>query len=134
MKRVLALMLILVLCVSNISYAWPDRDRGWGHRDGYRYHDGGWWVGGALVGGLALGAIIASLPPRVTYVNGYYYDGTYYYQQTPDGYVVVEPSVVVSIPPDFQPVQWRGTTYYTRDNRWYIVTTSGLVQIENPIH
>src|SRR5262245_15997158 len=41
---------------------------------------GGWWVPGAVVGGLALGAIIASRPYYYGYGQYYGYDyGHYYY-------------------------------------------------------
>ena len=47
--------------------------------------------------GLALGAVIAGLPPRcrTMYIGGapYFYDGMYYYQPGPAGYVVVQPAV-----------------------------------------
>ena len=42
-----------------------------------RWRGGGWWVPGAVVGGLALGAAIASRP---------YYDGPGYYGYAPGPY------------------------------------------------
>jgi hypothetical protein len=62
-----------------------------------RWRRGGWWIPGTVVGGLALGAAIASRPyyygggPYYAYDYGpsyygggygpYYYGGAYYYQQ-----------------------------------------------------
>ena len=45
------------------------------------YWRGGWWVPGAVIGGLALGAIIASRPYYYGYGPYYYGDGPgpYYY-------------------------------------------------------
>jgi hypothetical protein len=50
-----------------------------------RWRGGGWWVPGAVVGGLALGAAIASRPyyygggPYYAYGGGPYYGGGSYY-------------------------------------------------------
>jgi hypothetical protein len=59
-----------------------------------RWRRGGWWIPGAVVGGLALGAAIASRPyyygpgyygygydPYYYGGGPYYYGGGYYYQQ-----------------------------------------------------
>ena len=141
MKKVLGLLLVGLL-VSGCAYAWPG---GWGH-DRYEYRGGHYWLGGAIVGGLVAGAIIASLPPRVTYVNGYYTDGTYWYQQGPEGYIVVappQPTVVVvqnpqlpnhSIPREFIPVTVGGIQYYSAGNKWYVDDRDrGLIEVRNPI-
>jgi hypothetical protein len=88
--------------LTSAAFARGDRDDRGGH---YRYHEGryfrdaGWFGLGGLIAGLAIGAYVASLPPRheTIIVNGvpyYYYDG-YYYQSDPRGYVVVAPPPVV---------------------------------------
>ena len=56
-----------------------------------------------------MGAIIAGLPPRcrTVYIGGapYFYDGMYYYQPGPAGYVVVQPAVApVVMAPQAAPV------------------------------
>jgi hypothetical protein len=158
MKRVISLF---VLCVfmATTSYAYW----GWGgdRHDRYEYRGGHYWLGGAIVGGLALGALVMALDhPRVVVVNGYqyYYDGNYYYTQTPNGYVVVQPPVIVqpapvvvaapqpvvvqevaqpviihSVPKEFEPVQWRGQTYFVRGNKWFVNTEKGLVEVPDPL-
>jgi len=64
------------------------------------YRDGKWWyrneAGNWVLSGLVAGAVVDGLPPDTTSVTvqgqGYYYDGTNYYSQLPDGtYVVSEP-------------------------------------------
>jgi hypothetical protein len=98
MKKVL--VFLVAVMVSCNAFAW-----GWG-RHGYYYSGGNWWLGNAIVAGLVAGAVVASLPPRceTVYVGGYpyYYDGSYYYQRSPNGYVVVEP--VEGEPVAVQPV------------------------------
>jgi hypothetical protein len=62
-----------------------------------RWRRGGWWVPGAVVGGFALGAAIASRPyyydggPYYAYDYGPYYygGGPYYYYQQPYPYNVL---------------------------------------------
>ncbi len=70
-------------------------------RDGHYYHEAGWWGFGGFVSGLAVGAYVASLPPRyeTVYVAGapYYYADGYYYQTGPSGYVVVAPPPTVVV-------------------------------------
>ena len=94
MKKIASFLLVAVMLFSvDPAYAWY----GWGHHDrGYRYYRGHWWLGDAVVAGLVAGAIITALPPRcnTVYIGGapYYYDGTYYYQSGPSGYVVVQPA------------------------------------------
>ena len=103
MKKIAAFLLVAVMLFSvDPAYAWY----GWGHHDrGYRYYRGHWWLGDTMVAGLVVGAVVAGLPPycRTVYVGGvpYYYDGMYYYQAGPAGYVVVQPAVapVVMAPP-----------------------------------
>lgn len=71
-----------------------------GGRD-YRHH-GGWYGSNGLIVALALGDMLAALPPtyKTVYVrngNPYYYNNVYY-QQTTGGYMVVSapaPAVVV---------------------------------------
>jgi hypothetical protein len=87
---VIILCLVLSLTTSN-AFAWG----GHGHYyyRGGRWYNGGWFWGGVATG-LVIGATVASLPPyyNTVYVGGvpYYYDGTYYYQSGPTGYVVVQ--------------------------------------------
>ncbi len=40
---------------------------------------GGWWVPGAVIGGIALGAALASRPYYYYDYGPYYYGGPYYY-------------------------------------------------------
>jgi hypothetical protein len=140
MKRVLTLVLVSIFLTSGCAFAdWGFG--GWGHHDRYRYHDGGYWLGGALVTGLALGAIIESLPPHATYVNGYYYDGTYYYQQTPNGYIVVQPTQQVVIvqqpvcetPRDLISVDYRGMHYFVHGEHWFqLDNRCDLIEVRDP--
>jgi len=95
MKKLLVFVLaVVILCSFSSVYAGP-----WDyhHPRGYHYYGGHWWLGDTIVAGLVAGTIIATLPPhyRTVYVGGvpYYYDGTYYYQSGPTGYVVVQPAV-----------------------------------------
>jgi hypothetical protein len=87
MKKMLVFLVPVIMLLSGDLFAF-------GHF-GYRFTGGHWWFGDAVVTGLVVGAVVESLPPHeVVYVNDvpYYYDGTYYYQTCPDGYVVVEPN------------------------------------------
>jgi len=71
------------------------------HRGGhshYYYHGGRWytsdaWIWGSIAAALAIGAIVATLPPSCEkiYVRGttYYYCDNVYYRRTPNGYIVV---------------------------------------------
>jgi len=103
MRKIAAFLLIAVMLFSaSPAYAWHGD---YHHPRGYHYYQGHWWMGDAVVAGLVLGAAIAELPPRcrVVYMGGvpYYYDGLYYFQRGPAGYVVVQPAVapVVVAPP-----------------------------------
>lgn len=101
-KGLVVAVLLLALTVSSPASAlaaWGRGDRHGGHRDHYSYRDGNWhrsgWFWGSFFSGLAIGAVVASLPPyhEVIYVRGepyYYYDG-YYYRPAHNGYVVVAP-------------------------------------------
>ena len=94
-KAVLALFLVLPLISSSAS--------AYGGHDRHYYREGNWYRHDAsgveiAVAALALGAYVESLPPRYTtvVVQGapYYYDGTTYYQQYPNGgYIVAQPPV-----------------------------------------
>ena len=103
-RKIFASKLLLIITASLVfafscsaAFAWG----GYGGHGHYYYHGGRWYGGGWGWGwfgaGLAVGAIVSTLPPyyQLVYVNGapYYYDGTYYYQSYPSGYVVVQPSV-----------------------------------------
>jgi hypothetical protein len=103
MKKLVSILLVLaMLCSVGPAFAWGGHgghSRYGGGR--YRYYGGHYWLGGAIVSGLIMGAIIESLNrPQIVVVNGgrYYYDGNYYYQQCPGGYVVVNPLTVAAQP------------------------------------
>jgi len=95
------------------SYYGSYRGGSWGyhHPRGYHWYGGSWWLGDAIIEGLVIGATLSALPPsyRVVYVDRrpYYYDGVYYYQRSPYGYVVVaDPTlapIVVTQPVVVQP-------------------------------
>jgi hypothetical protein len=93
MKKLISLLLILIiLSVSTPAFA----GRYYAHR-GHFYHRSVAGFGiGAVTGALLAGAIIANRPTeKIVYVNSrpYYYDGSYYYQPCPQGYVIVQPPV-----------------------------------------
>jgi hypothetical protein len=85
---------LLVVFVAAVMLSCTFAEARGGHR-GYHYAGGHWWLGSAIIAGLVVGSVIATLPPRheVVYVSGnpYYYDGTYYYRRDDEGYVVVQP-------------------------------------------
>jgi hypothetical protein len=89
MKKFLAFWVTFFILSGSVSYAalW--------HHHGYYYSGGHWWIGDTMVAGLEMGAVVEDLPPQYTtvYINGanYFYDGTYYYQSCPTGYMVVQP-------------------------------------------
>ncbi len=107
---VVPLVIVAFSMVSTPAFAWGGHDRGGfdrGRREAYHWRGGhwyrsGWFWGGAVVSALALGALVASLPPRYTVVRTggltYYYDGSYYYRACPGGYEVVPAPVVVVEP------------------------------------
>ena len=101
-KMTVFLLMTMALFSANPVYAWHGD---YHHPRGYHYYRGHWWLGDEIVAGLAMGAIIAGLPPRcrTVYVGGvpYFYDGMYYYQPGPAGYVVAQPAIapVVMAPP-----------------------------------
>lgn len=134
MKRVLGLMLVSMFLVSGCAFAWPGDE--WGRHDRYEYRGGHYWLGGAIVGGLVAGAVVASLDsPRVVVVNGaqYYYDGNYYYTSTPNGYIVVNPPAPVVVEqPAVNKVIYQGQEYLVYpDGRWFIQGQSGLIEVRN---
>ena len=88
-KLIVTLLVPMLLCgLSTKALSWD------GH---YRYREGHYYrLGlGGFVTGLAVGAYVASLPPRygTIFIGGvpYYYADGYYYQAGPGGYVVVAP-------------------------------------------
>ena len=139
-------LVLLVLMVSSEVYAWPGHGGwhggrgGWGggHHGRYYYHGGryyyksGWWWIGAAATTLALGAILASLPPNYStvYVGGrpyYYYDGTYY-KPCPNGYAVVRAplgAVVTYVPEGYTPVIVNGVPYYNINGVTYMPVQNG---------
>jgi len=98
---VAGLLSLMLIFVSSDLFA---KDRGHSNdRSHYYYRQNHWYKSGSfwertIVSGLVAGAIVASLPPRTrtVYVSNspYYYDGVYYFRSCPEGYVVVEPSVI----------------------------------------
>ncbi len=100
------LLLVFTAFYSADAFAW-----GGGHGDhGHYYYRGGrWydsgWFWGSLATGLAIGTIVAALPPyhETVYVSGapyYYYDNVYYSPYS-NGYIVVPPpaaTTVITVP------------------------------------
>ncbi len=89
---VVLLLAFTVSCSSN-AFAWGGHG-GHGHyyyRGGHWYNNGWFW--GSFATGLAIGTIVATLPPyyESVYVSGapYYYYDNIYYRPCPTGYVVV---------------------------------------------
>lgn len=90
---VLVLLLAFTVSYSANAFAWGDRN-GHGH---YYYRGGRWydsgWFWGSFATGLAIGTIVATLPPyhETVYVSGapYYYYDSVYYRPCPAGYVIV---------------------------------------------
>jgi len=89
----IVLLLAFIVSYSSNAFAWGGHG-GHGH---YYYRGGRWydsgWFWGWFGTGLAIGAIVATLPPyhETVYVSGapyYYYDGIYY-RPCPTGYIVV---------------------------------------------
>jgi hypothetical protein len=62
MKRALALTAIVIVLFAMLVPS-PASAGGWGHHGGHRGHHGGWWWPGALIGGLALGAVALATAP-----------------------------------------------------------------------
>jgi hypothetical protein len=129
---VVVLLLTFTVSYSSSAFAWDGHGgygghgsyggRG-GHGDhGHYYYRGGHWYGsgwfwGWFATGLAIGTIVATLPPYydMVYVRGvpyYYYDG-YYYRSSPTGYVVVPApatTTVVTAPAVTEPTVTSGET------------------------
>ena len=136
MKKLLAFLLVAVMLFSfSSAYAWPGE---YHHPRGYHYYGGHWWLGDAIVAGLAVGTILVTLPPHYStvYVGNvpYYYDGAYYYQRGPSGYVVVQPvtaPVVVGPTPAVvvaQPVEHNRSVTVKISNKNGTVTEVMLVR------
>jgi hypothetical protein len=105
MKKLCVLLIVVLLTLSCVpAFAGWGGDRHDNGRYVYRnhryYREGAWWDFGITA--LAVGAILASRPDNGRYVaiNGqtYYYCDGNYYQQVPQGYVIVQPPVVVTAP------------------------------------
>ena len=96
---ILVLLLAFTVSYSSSSFAWGE---GHGH---YRYHGGRWhddgWFWGFFATVIAVGAIVATLPPlyETVYVSGqpYYYYDDIYYRPCPNGYVVVPAPAIATV-------------------------------------
>ena len=139
MKKLVAFLLVAVILSSFTSvYAWDRDDH---HSREYHYDRGHWWLGDSILAGLAVGTILATLPPHYStvYVGNvpYYYDGAYYYQRGPSGYVVVQPvtaPVVVGPTPAVvvaQPVEHNRSVTVKISNKNGTVTEVMLVRKGN---
>jgi len=100
-KFIVVTVLLLAFTVSCSSNAFA-----WGREHGhYRYSGGHWnnsgWFWGFFATGLAVGAIVATLPPHyeIVYINNapYYYYDNVYYRRCPSGYVVVPEPIVTTV-------------------------------------
>ncbi len=99
---VIVLLLAFMVSYSADAFAWGGHG-GHGH---YYYRGGQWhsrgWFWGSFATGLAIGTIVATLPPyyETVYVSGaphyYYYDGTYY-RPCPAGYIIVPAPSITTI-------------------------------------
>ena len=97
MKNKILLVLVVIAMVASVvsqdAYAWGGRG-GRYYWHGGRWYNNSWFWFGAGMTALALGSVVASLPPyyNTVYYGGvpyYYYDGIYY-QSSPYGYTVVQ--------------------------------------------
>ena len=159
MRKVLAMLVVIMFLISNISYAdWGNadfhagfgghsdfhggfggwhHDRGWG-RGGF-WRGGHWFVDGVVVS-IGVGAILWALPPhyKTVYVAGYpyFYDGVYYYRSNTDGsYIIVEPPQISIQPALIEPTYTRtvinGQEYLIApDGRKFIHGQSGLIEVK----
>ncbi len=97
---IIAILVFAFLLSSSNAFAWGHGGRYYWHGGGW--HRDGWFWGGVAVSALTVGAVVASLPPhyKVVYTGNapYYYDGTYYYQSYPNGYVIMAPPVIQPAP------------------------------------
>ena len=94
---VVVLLLAFTVSYSPNAFAWGGHGGHGGH--GHYYYRGGSWYGsgwfwGGFAAALAVGTIVATLPPyyETVYVNGapyYYYDSIYYRPASYGGYIVV---------------------------------------------
>ena len=92
MKRVLAMLVVVLVLLATVV---PDASA---NGRGYRHHHGGWWWPGAIVGGLAFGIVAAATYPiwaaPRTYVTPVYVPAATY---SPP--VVYQPAHVYHAPP-----------------------------------
>ena len=100
LRRVLKILIAIVLYFSLLVpmdvFAWDPSQvaflKRYSYLNGHRSSAVWFWVG--AVNSIVYRSIMKPVPPgnKVIVVNGitYYYDGTYYYQSYPGGYVVVE--------------------------------------------
>ena len=112
MKNKILLVLVVIAMVASVvsqdAYAWGGRG-GRYYWHGGRWYNNSWFWFGAGMTALALGSVVASLPPyyNTVYYGGvpyYYYDGIYY-RPAPSGYMVVQaPPVAAPVMVQQQPV------------------------------
>lgn len=94
MKKLAAAMLVVVMLLSITVVPGEAWGRGHGH-----FH-GGWWLPGALIGGLALGAAVAATyPPYYAYPSYY---GAPYYAAPPTVVYQAAPAYAAPAPPAVQ--------------------------------
>ena len=129
MKKLVAFLLVAVILSSFTSvYAWDRDDH---HSREYHYDRGHWWLGDSILAGLAVGTILATLPPHYStvYVGNvpYYYDGTYYYQRGSSGYVVVQPVAAPVVVAPAQTVVVAQPVGYNRSVTIQITNRNGTV-------
>ena len=109
-KLLIVIVLLLAFTVSYSSNAFAYGGHG-GHggygghghyyyRGGHYWYGGGWFLGG-FAAALAVGTIVAALPPyyETVYVSGapYYYYDSVYYRPGPTGYIVVPAPVTTTV-------------------------------------
>ena len=121
---------MVVSVVSQDAYAWGGRGGGRYYWHGGRWYNNGWWWFGAGMTALALGSVIASLPPAygTVYAGGvpyYYYDGIYY-RPCPSGYVVVQ------APPVAAPVMVQQPVAVAQPTVSMPVESANVVQAASP--
>ena len=103
---VVVLILAFTVFYSSSAFAWGGGGHGsYGGHGHYYYRGGSWygrgWFWGWFATGLAVGTIVAALPPyyETVYVSGapYYYYDSVYYRPGPTGYIVVPAPVTTTV-------------------------------------